>query len=215
MIFNIAIVFAALGITLLELSEATAMGIALYLDTHKMLNFISVALGAIIILIPTFIAGKYIALLPIFYIRITAASLLLYFGLRLARSTHRTVLRSRKKANFKQEDEHKDFFIAGFTVGLIESLEAAIVLIALLPISFSSTFLGFIIAIILIIMIGYILKEKISKIRVPLMKLFVSSLLLSFSLFWYIENVYELNELLLIPIFIIFVLIVRIYAYRN
>ena len=109
MIFNIAIVFAALGITLLELSEATAMGIALYLDTHKMLNFISVALGAIIILIPTFIAGKYIALLPIFYIRITAASLLLYFGLRLARSTHRTVLRSRKKANFKQEDEHKVF----------------------------------------------------------------------------------------------------------
>ena len=80
-----------MGITLLEMSEATAVGIALFAESKKAAVFIAVILGVLVIFVPTAFIGKYITLLPIFYVRLISAVLLLYFGIRLIRSSRRSV----------------------------------------------------------------------------------------------------------------------------
>ena len=92
--FSIAIFLAAMGITLLEMSEATAVGIALFAESKKAAVFIAVILGVLVIFVPTAFIGKYITLLPIFYVRLISAVLLLYFGIRLIRSSNSIVLQN-------------------------------------------------------------------------------------------------------------------------
>jgi len=47
------------------------------------------------------------------------------------------------------------------------------------------------------------------------MKVVVSALLLSFAVFWFGETVSELNDLILIPLFLVFVLVVHRMANRG
>jgi uncharacterized membrane protein len=96
----------------------------------------------------------------------------------------------------------------GYSVGLVEAFEAAIVLIALFPQNFDSTGIGVVTGGIIVVISAYILRSQIRKVKQATVKTGVSSLLLSFSLFWYVETFYSLNDLFLIPIFIVFYLIV-------
>ena len=89
--FSTSVFLAAMGITLLEMSEAAAIGLAMYSEVGYK-AFVYVSSGAAIVLIATFLVGKEIAYLPVTIIRLIAAFLLLYFGLRLALSA--------KRANF-------------------------------------------------------------------------------------------------------------------
>ena len=91
-----AIFLAALGITLLEFTEAAAVGLALYADSGKHAAFLYVALGSIVVLVPTILIGSLIGLLPAIYVRLVAGVLLLYFGLRLTKSARRSVVNARK-----------------------------------------------------------------------------------------------------------------------
>ncbi|EQB70046.1 MAG: hypothetical protein AMDU1_APLC00080G0005 [Thermoplasmatales archaeon A-plasma] len=62
---------------------------------------------------------------------------------------------------------------------------------------------------------AYILRSQIRKVKQANMKVAVSALLLSFSLFWYIESVRVISDLLLLPFFAGFFLLVYYYSTRN
>ncbi len=215
--FSIAIFLAAMGITLLEMSEATAVGIALFAESKKAAVFLAVILGVLVIFVPTAFIGKYITLLPIFYVRLISAVLLLYFGIRLIRSSRRSVKFSLGiKAPHKDEPEdHKDLMYTGFSVGAVEAFEAAIVLVALYPNGYLETITGLILGSVLVIIAGFILHSQIRKVKQANMKIAVSALLLTFSAFWFTEAFVSISDLYLIPLFMVFFAIVYVIAHWN
>ncbi|MGC8574640.1 MAG: hypothetical protein ACP5RG_03600 [Thermoplasmata archaeon] len=209
-----AIFLAAMGITLLEISEAAAVALALYAEGGSK-AFLYVALGIAVVLVITFIVGKEIALLPILLIRLVAGFLLLYFGLRLARSARRAVVKSRKKGGNEEEKIEKGLFYTGFSVGAVEAFEAAIVIVALIPIDYNSTFLGLVAGLIIVVIGTALLKSQVRKIKQANMKVAVSALLLSFSSFWFAEAFYNITDLILIPLFVLFFIAVYLFAHRK
>ncbi|MGC9145553.1 MAG: hypothetical protein ACP5GS_05500 [Nitrososphaeria archaeon] len=216
---DLGIFLAALGITLLELTEASAVGLALYADSKDAKAFLWVTLGVLVVFIPTVLVGKAIALLPVFWVRIIAATFLLYFGLRLSRSARRSALRSiqaKISGNQKATEEHyeKGIMSTGFSVGVVEAFEAAIVLVALIPISFISALSGAFVGILTVIIGTYLLRTQVRKLKQAYMKIFVSALLLSFSTFWFVESFMNINDIVLILFFLIYSLAVFIYSYK-
>jgi uncharacterized membrane protein len=213
---NFAVLFAALGITLLEMSEASAVGIALHADSGNFLPYYAVALGVITIMIPTAIAGNFITYFPIFYVRIFSATLLLYFGLRLLKSARRSMKFQRIGfPSSKHSESGKSIVSTAYSVGVVEAFEAAIVLVALYPENYDSTVIGLIIGIIFVVLAAYVLRNQIRKVKQGSVKVTVSALLISFSLFWYIESVVTINDIFLIPIFAGFFLLVYFLSTRN
>ena len=209
-----AIFLAAMGITLLEISEASAVGLAISSEGGNKV-FLYVALGVLIVLVIAFAVGQQMARLPIVYIRIVAGVLLLYFGLRLTRSARRAVLRSRSSVPYKEEGIEKGVFYTAFSVGLVEAFEAAIVLIALIPNNFYSTLYGMTLGLLVVVLGTVILKSQVRKIKQANMKVVVAALLLSFSVFWFAEAVITVSDLWLVPLFIIFGLAVYFFAHRK
>jgi uncharacterized membrane protein len=218
MAFDAAIFLAAFGIVALEFVEAAAVGLALYADSHTHKAFAYVALGIVAVLIPTLIVGAAIGLLPQVYVLLVGGVLLAYFGRRLVKSARRSVYFQRK-GSVKQEVFEKGVFATGFSVGAIESFEAAIVLVGLLPQEYGSTLAGVGAGTALVVVATYILRSQVRKIKQANMKVAVASILLSFAVFWFAELVWkvfsigELNDLILIPIFAVW--FVTIYRYAN
>src|SRR5271156_3078185 len=211
--FDVAIFLAALGITTLELVEASAVGLALYGDSKRPSAFLYVALGVVAVFIPMFVLGALITLLPDVYVRLVGGVLLLYFGLRLVKSARKSVIRSRK-GGFSTEHFEKGIMATGFSVGAVEAFEAAIVLVALLPNNFQSTVFGLSAGIVVVVVATYVLRNQVRKVKQANMKVVVSALLLSFAMFWFGEAFAELNDLILIPLFLVFVLVVHSVANR-
>ncbi|OWP57052.1 MAG: hypothetical protein B2I17_02485 [Thermoplasmatales archaeon B_DKE] len=209
MYLNPGIFLAALGITTLELAEASAVGIALYAESRRKLVFIAVAVGVIIILVPTALAGRLLSIFPLNYVRVFSATLLLYFGLRLMRSARRSFRYQREGFTGNNEGkQEKSFMVTSLSVGSVEAFEAAIVLVALFPNNFDSTLLGIFFGIVAVLVFSFILHSQIRKVKQAVMKVSVSALLLTFSAFWYVESVIIVDDLLLIPLFIVFFLTV-------
>jgi uncharacterized membrane protein len=206
--FDVAIFLAALGITTLELVEAAAVGLALYGDSKRPSAFLYVALGIVAVFIPMFVLGALITLLPDVYVRLVGGALLLYFGLRLVKSARKSVLRSRK-GGFSVEHFEKGIMATGFSVGAVEAFEAAIVLVALLPNNFESTVGGMGTGIAVVVVSTYVLRNQVRKMKQANMKVVVSALLLSFAVFWFGEAFVEVNDLILLPLFVVFALAVH------
>jgi uncharacterized membrane protein len=211
--FDVAIFLAALGITTLELVEASAVGLALYGESKRASAFFYVALGVVVVFVPMFVLGELITLLPDVYVRLVGGALLLYFGLRLVRSARRSVIRSRKKDSSTEHYE-KGIMVTGFSVGAVEAFEAAIVLVALLPNNFQSTVLGMGTGIAVVVVATYLLRNQVRKVKQANMKTVVSALLLSFAVFWFGEAFVEISDLTLIPLFIVFALAIYWFANR-
>jgi len=65
---DLGIFLAAFGITLLELTETSAVGLALYADSKDAKAFLWVALGVLVVFIPTIFVGKAIfGFIPIIF----------------------------------------------------------------------------------------------------------------------------------------------------
>jgi uncharacterized membrane protein len=214
MIFSTPVFLTAMGITLLEMSEAAAVGLALYAEAGRK-AFIYVSLGAAIVLIATFLLGGAIAYLPEMLIRLIAAFLLLYFGLRLVKSARTAVERERSHTAHKEKNLEKGLFYTGFSVGALEAFETAIVLVALIPINFNSTLLGLVSGLVVVCVGTVVLGSQVRKIKQASMKIAVSSLLLAFSAFWFAESVTSVPDLLLIPLFLVIAAAVYFYTHRK
>ncbi|MCL4345093.1 MAG: hypothetical protein M1496_01860 [Candidatus Thermoplasmatota archaeon] len=215
MMVNPGIFLAAMGIMLLEMSEASAVSMALSADARSARPFVAAILGIFVVLGPATVLGKEIAVFPIFYIRLASAVLLLYFGQRLMKSARRSMkfqyLKHFPKSQ-KEEPREKGVNTTAFLVGATEAFEAAIVLVALYPQGFISTIYGAIFGGIIVILGSFILRTKIRQIKQAIMKVVVASLLLTFSLFWFIESVIVINDIYLIPIFLLFFVLVYEYS---
>ena len=214
MSIDAGILLAAAGITLLELAEASAVGLALFAESGKAVAFAYVAAGTIAVFAPTFLVAGLISLLPVDYVRIVGGVLLLYFGLRLAKSARRSVVRSRT-TGFPVEAFERGLMYTGFSVGAVEAFEASIVLLGLLPEDLPSASLGMAIGVAAVVLATYVLRSRVRKVKQASMKVVVSGLLLAFSTFWFGEVLAPLNDLLLIPIFAVFALAVYRFANRR
>lgn len=216
---NAGIFLAALGITMLELSEASAVGIALHADSRDSLVYAALAAGVLVILIPTTLIGNFISVFPLFYVRIFSATLLLYFGIRLTRSARRSVRFSLQSSHGSKQQHNeeggKSAVASAFSVGMVEAFEAAIVLVALLPNSFSSTLYGMLAGAVVVVAASFALRTQVRKVKQANMKVAVSALLLTFSMFWYVESVVSISDLYLLPIFILFFLIVYYISHHG
>jgi uncharacterized membrane protein len=102
----------------------------------------------------------------------------------------------------------------GFSVGAVEAFEAAIVLVALLPNDFQSTVIGMGAGIAVVVVATYLLRNQVRKVKQANMKVVVSALLLSFAAFWFGEAFVEVNDIALVPLFIVFALAVHRVANR-
>lgn len=213
--FNLAILLTAAGITTLELVEAAAVGLALFVEFKSYMAFAAVGIGTVVVLIPTIALGSLIGLLPTLYVKLVGGVLLLYFGIRLTRSARRSVLFARKGTS-KHEEFGKGIFVTGFSVGAVEAFEAAVVLVGLLPNSFVSTLSGVSIGVVVVVLSTYLLRSQVRKVKQANMKIVVAALLLSFSTFWFAEAVNNAaaNDLLLIPLFALFAFAVYRFANR-
>ena len=208
-----AIFLAALGITVLEFTEAAAVGLALYAESGRRAAFLYVTLGSLVVLLPTILIGSLIGLLPSVYVRLVAGVLLLYFGLRLARSARRSVLNGRRGSEYVEHFD-KGIMATGFSVGAIEAFEAGIVLVGLLPNGFVATIGGMSIGIILVVIATYLLRTHVRKVKQADSKIVVSALLLSFAAFWFGEAFLSLPDLILVALFAAFGLLVYFVANR-
>jgi uncharacterized membrane protein len=194
-----AIFFAALGITLLEIVEASAVALALYGDSKRPAAFLWVSLGILVVFAPMFVVGAAFSALPLIDVKVIGGILLLYFGQRLIKSARRSVLNSRKN-KISTEHFEKGVMSTGFSVGAIEAFEAAIVLIGLLPYNYSSTVLGMGLGLVVVVAATYALKNQVRKVKQANMKVVVSALLLSFPTLWFISVILLYSGMLFVPI---------------
>jgi uncharacterized membrane protein len=200
---ELGILLAAFGITLLELSEAGAVAM-IYYGVYKGLKPLAYAIaGVLTVMVPTFLVGGYIAELPITYVLLVAAVILFYFGYKLLRSARRGFRKMRKNGGGEEE---KEGLAVVYTVSVTESFEAALVLVALIPQSYSSTLLGASIAS-AVVALTAALKAQIMKIRLPHLKLVLSSLLFGLGTLWIMEVLVPVSDIILIPLFLIYLLI--------
>ena len=208
-----AIFLAALGITVLELVETAAVALALHALSGRALVYVYAALGTVTVLAPMFVLGALITLLPDSLVKLTAGVLLLYFAQRLAKSARRAVLNARKGSQF-HEQFHRGTMATAFSIGAIEAFEAAIVLVGLLPNGFQATVFGMASGMVVVVASTYVLRDRVRKVKQADMKIAVSALLFSFATFWLGEAVTPLNDLVLIPLFAFFVVVVFKFANR-
>lgn len=195
---DIGVFLAALAMGTLELSEAGAVS-AIYAGAYKSwIPYLYGALGVSVVLLPTFTLGKFIELLPIQYVLVVGAVILAYFGYRLIRSARRSFKGIRK------HHEEKEGMSVVLVVAITEALEDALVALALIPQSYSSTLLGTGISAILVLGLTALLKNQIARIRLPHLKFVLSSLLFSLASLWILEVALDVTELVILPLFLLY-----------
>ncbi len=72
-----------------------------------------------------------------------------------------------------------------------------------------SALIGVGVAVILVIVLTYIMKDQVMKIRVPQLKLGMSALLATIATIWILEVFLNLNEIIAVPLFVVYFLAVQ------
>jgi Ca2+/H+ antiporter, TMEM165/GDT1 family len=205
-------------ITLLELTEVVALVFALSAD-HPTVR--PVAMGAVsgtaVIAVIALGFGALLLAFPHAYLLWGSAIVLAAFGAFLFRSTLRSYRRAVAAATpgAPAPPPHRDIvqFGGGFSVGAVESTEAAIVLIALAAAGYGfSALVGAIAGGAVLVAASLAVHERIRRIKVPWLKLGGTALLLSFSLFWGGEAAgvsWPGGDLFLVPLVVIIAFLVR------
>jgi ferrous iron uptake permease (iron-lead transporter) len=133
-------------------------------------------------------------------VKLIGGVLLLYFGQRLIKSARRSVLNSRRNKLSTTDHFEKGVMSTGFSVGAIEAFEAAIVLVGLLPYNYQSTVAGMGLAIVVVVAATYVLRNQVRKVKQANMKVVVSALLLSFPTLWFLSVALLYSGLLFVPL---------------
>ncbi len=173
-----------------------------------------VALGIAAVLIPALLLGGLIAYLKPSYVQLIGGVLLLYFGLRLIKGARSSVIKSMTTGFGSHGEFEKGIMSTGFSVGAIEAFEAGVVLVGLLPNSYVSSEIGIIAGVAIVVVSTYVLRNHVRKVKQANMKVLVSTVLLSFSAFWFGEIFFPLSDAYLILIFVFFLFMVYTIANR-
>lgn len=204
----------ALSITLTEMTEVVALVVALHGESGSIRTGVVGALAGIGVVAALSIgAGALILQVPTQLLLYGSAAVLGGFGLFLFRSTLKSYHRARSPSGSAQAKSPPVGFAAGFTVGGIEALEAAIVLLGIAAGGQgSSAVIGAVVAGALLVGLAAVLHDRIRRIKTPQLKLFATGMLFTLATFWGGEAagvVWPLGDLLLIPILVASVLVIR------
>jgi uncharacterized membrane protein len=206
-------------ITLLEMTEVVALVFALSAGGSELRTAIFGALsGVAVVALIALGAGAAIERLPPSYLLGPSAVVLAGFGVFLFRGTLRSYRRARatKSGTAAPAPETHPVvqFGAGFSVGVVESTEAVIVLLALAAPGYGlTTILGATTAGALLVLLAWAFHGQIRRIKVPLLRLGATSLLFTFSIFWAGEALHVSwpgDDLFLLPVFVLAVIVVRL-----
>ncbi len=216
-IYGPALLIAFL-ITLLELTEVVALVFALSAEHHTLAHGAAGAVsGTAVVALIALALGALILAFPDVDLLWVSAVVLLGFGVFLFRSTLRTYRRARAPAS-AAPSAHSGRqsalqFAGGFSVGAVESTEAVIVLLALAAAGYGlSAIVGAVAAGVVLVVATALVRERIRRIKVPLLKLGATSLLFTFAVFWAGEAAglpWPYGDLSLLPLFAIALVVVR------
>jgi uncharacterized membrane protein len=224
--FSIAGFVAALLITIVEMTEVVALVFALSAE-HGSVR--SGALGAVagsaVVGVAALAFGAYLTRLPADLLLIAASVVLFGFGLFLLRSTIRSFRRARTSAiqpsgTTPHPRAEAIQFAGGFSIGSVEMIETVIVLLALTAAGEGfAALVGAAVAIVLLVVIAALLHERVRRIKTPMLKLFATSMLFSFAVFWAGEAAglnWPGSDLILVPLVAIaFVSLYYVVRWRS
>lgn len=216
---NAAVFIPAFLITLLELTEVVALVFALSSGGAELRAAIYGALaGVALVSAIALVAGTALDRLPSSYLLGPSAIVLAGFGVFLFRSTLRSYRRARAARTGTggggTEPRPVVQFGAGFSVGVVETTEAVIVLIALAAPGYGFTALvGALVAGTILVALAAVLHGQIRRIKVPVLKAGATALLFTFSVFWAGEALHLSwpgSDLILLPLFGAALILVRV-----
>jgi Ca2+/H+ antiporter, TMEM165/GDT1 family len=203
-------------LTLLEMTEVVILVIAVSAD-HPTARPGATGAVAGVTLVSVLAVGIG-ALLGVFahtYLLWVSAALLAGFGVVLFRST----LRSYRRALLPPGSLPAGKFAAGiqfgagFTAGAVEAVEVVVVLLGLTAAGYAfSALVGALLAGALLIGLALVVHERLRRIKVPWLKLFGTSMLFTFAVFWLGEALgyaWPGADLFLIPLFVVAILVSR------
>lgn len=209
---------AAFLVTLIEMTEVVALVFAFGADhrsiRHGALGAVS---GTAVVGAITLASAAVLTALPHTSLLWGSAVVLVAFGLFIGRSTLRSFRRARTPApaGAPSPGRRADAiqFAGGFSVGTVETVEAAIVLVALAAAGYGWTALiGALSAGAILIVAAATLHERIRRIKVPWLKAGATAVIFSFALFWGGEAAgvdWPGNDLILLPMFVVGLVLVR------
>lgn len=204
-------------ITLLEMTEVVALVFALSADTstvrHGALGAVS---GTAVVALIAVGFGAVLLTFPTSYLLWGSAAVLAAFGVFLFRSTLKSYRRLRSPTAAPASasaGRNVAQYAGGFSVGVVETTEAVVVLLALAAAGYwFSAVVGALLAGAVLVVAAYALHGEIRKIKVPWLKLGATALVFSFAIFWGGEAAgvnWPGGDLILIPFFVIGILLVR------
>ncbi|MCI4362736.1 MAG: hypothetical protein L3K13_00280 [Thermoplasmata archaeon] len=203
-------------ITLTEMTEVVALVFALRGDSGSIQSGARGAIaGTAVVGVIAFGAGALLIQLPPKDLLAGSAVVLAAFGLFLFRSTLKSYRRARlpAAAHASGGAGRSLQFASGFTVGVVESVEAVIVLLGIAAGGqATSALVGALAAGVLLVVVAALVHERIRKVKVPTLKLVGTSLLFSFAAFWGAQAAglsWPYGDLGLVPLFLLFLLVVR------
>ncbi len=210
-------IIVAFLITLLEFTEVVALVFALSADTGSIgQGALGATSGAAVISAAALGFGAAIIAFPHEYLLWASAAVLTGFGVFLFRSTVRTYRRwayQRAGVPSPPRASRALQFAGGFAVGVVETTEAVVVLLALAAAGYGfSALVGAIAGGFVLVSAAAIVHERIRGIKVRWLKLGATSLLFSFAVFWAGEAVgysWPGSDLVLIPLVLFFAVVVR------
>jgi uncharacterized membrane protein len=209
---------AAFIITLIEMTEVVALVFALSAEHESIRTGATGAIAGTAVVSGVALAtGAVLIAFPRTILLWAAAVVLVAFGFFLLRSTFKTYRRLRVPSGSSPapvaRTSHAVQFAGGFSVGVVETLETVIVLIALAAAGYGfSAIVGAVAGGVLLVAVAVVLHEQVRKIKVPLLKVIATALLFDYATFWAGEAAgysWPGSDLILIPLFVVFFLAVR------
>ncbi len=202
-------------VTLLEMTEVVALVFALSSDATSVRPGAYGAVAGVAVIGGIALGfGALLSAIPSPYFLGAAAIVLAAFGGFMFRGTLRAYRRAAQPGGAPPPPQRRALqFGGGFTVGMIESTEAVIVLLALAAGgSGLSALVGAVTAGVLLVIAALIVHDRIRRIKVRLLRLGGTSLVISFAIFWAGEALgvnWPGADLILIPLVVAVGLVVR------
>jgi Ca2+/H+ antiporter, TMEM165/GDT1 family len=207
---------AAFLITLLEMTEVVILVVAVTAEHPTARPGATGAVAGVAMV--SFLAAGVGAFLGVFdhlYLLWVSAVLLTAFGVFLFRSTLRTYRRAALPPGNAPPPKFGAAvqFGAGFTAGTVEAVEVVVVLLGITAAGYAfSALVGAVLAGAILVVLAFLVHERLRRIKVPWLKLLGTSMLFTFAVFWFGEALgiaWPGSDLFLIPLFVLSILTVR------
>ncbi|MCI4365727.1 MAG: hypothetical protein L3K10_06680 [Thermoplasmata archaeon] len=203
-------------ITIIEMTEVVVLVVAVSADhpsarpgaTGAVVGVVGVSVIAVGI-------GAALSVVSHFYLLWASALVLAAFGVFLFRSTVRSYRRAALPPGTGPPSKVAGAlqFGTGLTAGVVEAIEVVIVLLGITAAGYAlSAIVGALVGGVALIVLAFLVHERLRRIKVPWLKLAATSMLFTFAAFWFGEALgvsWPEADLFLIPLFVVALLVTR------